>query len=97
MRYVSTRGEAPVLGFTDVVLTGLARDGGLYVPQEWVSPAEVGMDAVTSIYVSMGVTPPVSKPPLIQASVAKPKARQAPKTKSSPLPRSTRPGRRSPS
>ena len=37
MRYVSTRGEAPVLGFSDVILTGLARDGGLYLPEEWPS------------------------------------------------------------
>ncbi|MGL4295882.1 MAG: hypothetical protein ACRCTG_09205, partial [Aestuariivirga sp.] len=29
MRYVSTRGEAPELGFEEVLLTGLARDGGL--------------------------------------------------------------------
>ncbi len=35
MRYVSTRGEAPSLGFRDVVLAGLARDGGLYVPETW--------------------------------------------------------------
>jgi threonine synthase len=35
MRYVSTRGEAPALGFGDVLLTGLARDGGLYVPESW--------------------------------------------------------------
>ena len=35
MRYVSTRGEAPELEFEDVLLTGLARDGGLYVPAEW--------------------------------------------------------------
>ncbi|MDQ0324818.1 threonine synthase [Rhodopseudomonas julia] len=35
MRYVSTRGQAPALGFRDVVLTGLASDGGLYVPEEW--------------------------------------------------------------
>lgn len=35
MRYVSTRGEAPELDFEDVLLTGLARDGGLYVPAEW--------------------------------------------------------------
>ncbi|SDY76907.1 L-threonine synthase [Jannaschia faecimaris] len=34
MRYISTRGEAPVLGFEDTMLTGLARDGGLYVPEE---------------------------------------------------------------
>ena len=33
MRYVSTRGRAPELGFEDVLLTGLARDGGLYVPE----------------------------------------------------------------
>ncbi|TPI29269.1 threonine synthase [Mesorhizobium sp. B3-2-1] len=35
MHYVSTRGEAPALGFSDAILTGLARDGGLYVPREW--------------------------------------------------------------
>lgn len=35
MRYVSTRGHAPELGFSDALLTGLARDGGLYVPKEW--------------------------------------------------------------
>ncbi len=35
MRYISTRGEAPVLGFSDALLTGLARDGGLYLPDEW--------------------------------------------------------------
>jgi threonine synthase len=35
MRYVSTRGSAPVLGFADVVLAGLATDGGLYVPESW--------------------------------------------------------------
>lgn len=35
MKYVSTRGNAPVLGFSDVILAGLARDGGLYVPETW--------------------------------------------------------------
>ncbi|MFP6771206.1 MAG: threonine synthase [Alphaproteobacteria bacterium] len=35
MRYISTRGQAPDLTFGDVLLTGLARDGGLYVPAEW--------------------------------------------------------------
>ncbi len=35
MRYVSTRGTAPVLQFDDVLLAGLARDGGLYVPESW--------------------------------------------------------------
>ena len=35
MLHVSTRGEAPALGFSDALLTGLARDGGLYMPQAW--------------------------------------------------------------
>ena len=37
MRYLSTRGQAPALGFDDVLLTGLAPDGGLYVPESWPS------------------------------------------------------------
>ena len=35
MRYVSTRGDAPALDFVEVMLAGLARDGGLYVPEIW--------------------------------------------------------------
>ncbi|HKK86464.1 MAG TPA: hypothetical protein VJ942_13185, partial [Roseovarius sp.] len=34
MKYISTRGQAPVLSFEEAMLTGLARDGGLYLPQE---------------------------------------------------------------
>ena len=43
MRYVSTRGQAPALGFSDVLIAGLARDGGLYVPETWpaFTPAEI--------------------------------------------------------
>ncbi len=33
MRYISTRGTAPALSFEEAMLTGLARDGGLYVPE----------------------------------------------------------------
>ena len=33
MQYISTRGAAPVLSFSQAMMTGLARDGGLYVPQ----------------------------------------------------------------
>jgi threonine synthase len=33
MRYISTRGQAPALSFEETMLTGLARDGGLYVPE----------------------------------------------------------------
>jgi threonine synthase len=35
VHYVSTRGEAPTLGFAEAMLAGLARDGGLYVPTAW--------------------------------------------------------------
>src|SRR3546814_1672339 len=35
MRYVSTRGQAPVLDFEGALLAGLAADGGLYVPESW--------------------------------------------------------------
>ncbi len=35
MQYISTRGLAPELGFEDVLLAGLARDGGLYLPKTW--------------------------------------------------------------
>ena len=43
MQFVSTRGRAPVLGFSDTVLTGLASDGGLYLPQDWpqITAAEI--------------------------------------------------------
>ncbi|MEE3275666.1 MAG: threonine synthase [Actinomycetota bacterium] len=42
MRYVSTRGDAPVLGFGDALLAGLADDGGLYVPESWPKLAAGG-------------------------------------------------------
>jgi threonine synthase len=35
MRYISTRGQSPSVGFTDAVLGGLAPDGGLYIPEAW--------------------------------------------------------------
>ena len=35
MKYISTRGAAPILTFEEAMLTGLARDGGLYVPESW--------------------------------------------------------------
>jgi len=35
VEYISTRGNAPVLDFEQATLTGLARDGGLYLPDHW--------------------------------------------------------------
>ncbi len=43
MRYISTRGAAPSLSFGEAMMTGLARDGGLYVPQvvPVMTPAQI--------------------------------------------------------
>jgi threonine synthase len=43
MNYISTRGAAPRLGFEEAMLAGLARDGGLYLPESWpqLSHAEI--------------------------------------------------------
>ena len=43
MKYISTRGNAPELNFEDVIITGLAADGGLYVPETWpqLSPDQI--------------------------------------------------------
>jgi threonine synthase len=43
MRYISTRGQAPSLSFTEAMMTGLARDGGLYVPESIpvMAPADI--------------------------------------------------------
>jgi len=45
VRYVSTRGEAPALPFEGALLAGLARDGGLTMPEAWpqLSPTEIAM------------------------------------------------------
>jgi threonine synthase len=54
MQYVSTRGAAPILGFSDVVLAGLATDGGLYVPESWPTISSVPKgsyaDLATSVF-----------------------------------------------
>jgi threonine synthase len=46
MRYVSTRGQAPELTFEEAMLTGLARDGGLYVPAEIPRMSEADIAAL---------------------------------------------------
>ena len=46
MRYISTRGQAPVLSFEEAMLTGLARDGGLYVPEEI---PQMGADRIAAL------------------------------------------------
>ncbi|MBI4884387.1 MAG: threonine synthase [Actinobacteria bacterium] len=66
MRYVSTRGAAPELGFVDVLLAGLASDGGLYVPADWpeIPPPVVGATysqraaQVIQLFVGGDLSPP---------------------------------------
>jgi len=69
MRYVSTRGRAPELGFTDALLAGLASDGGLYVPASWPelpsidpgAPYATVAAAVMAPYVGDEIPPAVLK------------------------------------
>ncbi len=57
MDYISTRGTAPVLGFEDVTLAGLASDGGLYVPRQWPVLSRDEIAALTGkSYIETAVT-----------------------------------------
>lgn len=56
MRYISTRGNAPILSFEDVTLAGLASDGGLYVPESWPSFSTAEIKALQGLsYVDTAV------------------------------------------
>ena len=48
-RYISTRGQAPVLGFEDATLAGLASDGGLYVPEAWPTLGASDIEALSGL------------------------------------------------
>ncbi|SES06202.1 L-threonine synthase [Vreelandella subterranea] len=49
MRYISTRGQAPALSFEEVVLTGMASDGGLYVPETLPSFSQEDLEAMAGL------------------------------------------------
>ena len=49
MRYVSTRGQAPVRDFTGVLLAGLAEDGGLYMPESWPELSHADLRALRGL------------------------------------------------
>ncbi|QNI01849.1 threonine synthase [Halomonas sp. SH5A2] len=49
MRYISTRGQAPALTFEEVVLTGMASDGGLYVPETLPSFSPEDLEAMAGL------------------------------------------------
>ena len=47
--YISTRGQAPALGFEEATLAGLAPDGGLYVPARWPTLSRDGIAALAGL------------------------------------------------
>ena len=49
MHYISTRGAAPVLRFDEAMMTGLARDGGLYVPEAVPVMPQAGIAALAGL------------------------------------------------
>jgi len=49
VKYLSTRGRAPELGFEDALMTGLAPDGGLYLPSAWPTLAAEEMAALSGL------------------------------------------------
>jgi threonine synthase len=49
MKYVSTRGQAAEQSFTDILLEGLAVDGGLMVPEQWPRITRVKLDAMRDL------------------------------------------------
>ncbi|MDG2027116.1 MAG: threonine synthase [Acidimicrobiales bacterium] len=49
LRYESSRGRAPALTFPDVLLTGLADDGGLYLPSEWPALTDAAPEDYASL------------------------------------------------
>jgi len=57
MKYISTRGKAPALGFEDVLLTGLAPDGGLYVPDSLPHYSAAELEAMAGLgYADLALT-----------------------------------------
>jgi threonine synthase len=57
MRYISTRGTAPILDFENVTLAGLANDGGLYLPESWPQLSRDEIAALAGLsYVETAVT-----------------------------------------
>ena len=45
MKYISTRGHAPAKNFTEILLGGLAPDGGLYLPEKYPQVSRAELDA----------------------------------------------------
>ena len=72
MRYISTRGQAPILDFEGATLAGLASDGGLYVPEAWprFSHAEIAaMAGLPYVEVAVRVCRPFTEGSLDEAAL----------------------------
>jgi threonine synthase len=67
VKYVSTRGQAPVLEFGDVLLAGLATDGGLYVPDAWPAQPELSFDS-SYVDAAVAVMAPYVAPSIDEAT-----------------------------
>jgi threonine synthase len=73
VKYVSTRGAAPVLGFDDALLEGLARDGGLYVPEHipaWTAPTEIPAYEPLAVGVMQPYVDDIDLAPFVDAAYA---------------------------
>jgi len=70
VRYISTRGRAPELGFDDALLAGLATDGGLYVPASW--PRFSGAEWATMAGLDYAALAAKVIAPYMRGSVAEP-------------------------
>ncbi|PPC86313.1 MAG: threonine synthase [Hyphomicrobium sp.] len=74
MNYISTRGTAPKLSFDDVLLAGLARDGGLYLPETWptLSPETIRSFASMAFAdIAVEVIDPFTKASIPRADLAR--------------------------
>ncbi len=72
MHYISTRGVAPALGFVDVVMKGLADDGGLYVPALWPQLSEddlINMRGLPYTEVAVRVMAPFVSPDISEGDL----------------------------
>ncbi len=60
MKYISTRGNSPAKNFTEILLGGLAPDGGLYLPEEYPQVTRAELDAwpSSSICLARAITGP---------------------------------------
>ena len=71
MRYISTRGGQPPLGFSAAVLAGLARDGGLLIPEKILPPHDHFPQWPTMSYRELAYELVVRYADLSQVAVAK--------------------------